>query len=70
MVSTRTVVAIIIGIAFFAFVFFTGWRGMLGFVIGIGTAAYLILSDNPQLNMAVEVIRKVTSQYGNKRNKV
>jgi hypothetical protein len=44
---------IIVGISFILFIWFTGWRGFLGFCIGIGTCAFLMLSNNEMLKWMV-----------------
>lgn len=47
------IVNIIVGLSFVAFIWFTGWKGFLGFCIGVGVCAYLILSENEMLKWIV-----------------
>lgn len=53
----ETIVGIIVGAGFVTFFYFTGWKGMTGFLIGIGTCFYVVEVYRPMLNVIMDTVR-------------
>jgi len=54
---------LIIGLCIVAFIWFTGWRGLLGFCIGTALTAYWMMTDNAILVTAYKTMDKLIREF-------
>ena len=64
------VLKVIVSIGVFYCFYIAGLKGILTFIIGMAVMAYLILSDNPMLRMAIEITQKKGESQLRKPNKL
>jgi hypothetical protein len=69
--SLKSVVTNIILLAcFIAFIWYTGIKGMVGFVIGAGVTAYLMMTDNSILQVAVTQVTHYINKGQKPKNRI
>ena len=62
MEAHKVLVGIGLSIALFYFFWWIGFKGVLGFIIGMGFMAYLILSENTVLMSALTMLKMKKSR--------
>lgn len=60
MAINKIVFSIAVSIGFFAFVYYTSWKGLLGFCIGVGTCFYIIERHKTMLDIIIDSVRHGT----------
>ena len=67
---TIIILKILLSIGVFYCFYIAGLKGIITFIIGMAVMAYLILSDNPMLRMAIEITQKKGESQLRKPNKI